>query len=40
MKKIVCPRVKMRMECPECEYPFHEALYKLDNRVPHKATRN
>jgi len=30
-----CPRVEMRMECPECGYPFCEAMYPLDKRLPH-----
>jgi len=32
----VCPRVEMRMECPECGYPYSEAALELDTSVPHK----
>ena len=35
-KETKCPRVEMRMECPECGYPYSEAKYALDERVPHK----
>ena len=31
-----CPRVRMRMECPECGYPISEARYELDPSVPHE----
>lgn len=31
-----CPRVAMRMECPECRYPFSEAMYPLDLLIRHK----
>ena len=30
-----CPRVQQRMECPECAYPFSEAMVGLDESVPH-----
>jgi hypothetical protein len=30
-----CPRVQLCMECPECGYPYSEALYELDPAVPH-----
>ena len=30
-----CLRVQMRMECPECGYPYSEALLPLDPRVAH-----
>jgi hypothetical protein len=30
-----CPRVRQRMECPECGYPFSEAMVGLDESVPH-----
>ena len=33
-----CPRVDLRMECPECGYPFCEAMYMLDPRIPHLDT--
>jgi hypothetical protein len=31
-----CPRVAVRMECPECGYPFSEALLPLDPTIPHE----
>lgn len=31
----MCKRVDMRMECPECGYPYSEAMYPLDPSVPH-----
>ena len=30
-----CPRIEVRMECPECGYPLCEARYILDERLPH-----
>lgn len=33
-----CPRVAMRMECPECGYPYCEAMFPLDKRLPHFLT--
>lgn len=38
MDYLMCPRVEMRMECPECEYPLSEARYPLDERLPHFTT--
>ena len=26
-----CPRVKARIECPECGYPYSEAMYSLNS---------
>jgi hypothetical protein len=34
-----CPRVARRMECPECGYPYSEARYALDLRIPHQGSR-
>lgn len=31
----ICPRVRMRMECPKCGYPISEAAVPLDPDVPH-----
>ena len=31
----MCKRVDMRMECPECGYPYSEAAFPLDEQVPH-----
>ena len=35
MIKMMCPRVQYRMECPECGYPYSEAIYSLDSALPH-----
>lgn len=34
-----CLRVRRRMECPECGYPYSEAIYSLDEAVPHTISR-
>lgn len=34
-----CPRVRIGMECPECEYPMSEAMVPLDPDVPHRPHR-
>ena len=39
MKKI-CPRVYFRMECIECGYPYSEALFSLNTKMPHLLTKN
>lgn len=31
----LCPRVKQRMACEECGYPFSEARYDTSPDVPH-----
>lgn len=33
-----CPRVIRRIECPECHYPYSEAMYSLEDYpdVPHE----
>lgn len=31
----MCPRVWLRMECPECGYPYSEALYSTVKSIPH-----
>lgn len=33
-----CPRVEMRMECPECGYSLSEATLPLDKELPHMLT--
>lgn len=38
MDKPECPRVAYRMECPECEYPYSESAFPLDERLPHFLT--
>lgn len=35
-----CPRVRIRMECPECGYPLTEARYSLDRRISHRDNNN
>lgn len=30
-----CPRVELRMECPECGYPYSEAAWSLVLEIPH-----
>ena len=35
-----CPRVAFRMECPECGYPYSEALFSLNIKMPHSLTKN
>ncbi len=35
-----CPRVAFRMECPECGYPYSEALFSLNTKMPHLLTQN
>lgn len=30
-----CPRVAIRMECSECNYPLSEAKYEWDGSTPH-----
>lgn len=39
-KKGQCPRVYMRMECPECGYPLCDARYGLEAHVPHEAPKS
>lgn len=31
----MCNRVYERMECPECGYPYSEAMYPLDESIRH-----
>ena len=35
-----CPRVAFRMECSECGYPYSEALFSLNTKMPHLLTEN